>query len=111
MSKQQDWKTQLGNLIVPLDESSESEHEVEANSTHLQKLTVYKDNKRRKGKTVTIIEGFEGADEELEMLSKMIKMKCGVGGTAKDGEIVMQGDLKTKIKEILEKEGHKVKIK
>ena len=76
-----------------------------------QQLIVSIDKKQRKGKTVTLIEGFIGKTEDLEALAKLLKTKCGVGGSAKDGEIVIQGDFKQKVKEILEKEGYKVKVK
>ena len=76
-----------------------------------QQLIVSIDKKQRKGKTVTLVEGFIGKTEDLEALAKLLKTKCGVGGSAKDGEIVIQGDFKIKVKEILEKEGYKVKVK
>ncbi|MBK8674219.1 MAG: translation initiation factor [Bacteroidetes bacterium] len=111
--QEEDWKSKLSSLNLP-DDSNQDEIEplLEDKPSFIkQSLVVFKDSKRRKGKTVTIIEGFEGADEALEQLGKMLKTKCGVGGTAKDGEIIIQGDLKVKIKEFLEKEGHKVKVK
>ena len=76
-----------------------------------QQLIVSIDKKQRKGKTVTLIEGFIGKTEDLEALAKLLKTKCGVGGSAKDGEIVIQGDFKQKVKEILQKEGYKVKLR
>ena len=76
-----------------------------------QQLIVSIDKKQRKGKTVTLVEGFIGKTEDLEALAKLLKTKCGVGGSAKDGEIVIQGDFKIKVKEILEKEGYKVKLR
>jgi translation initiation factor 1 len=114
MPKQiEDWKNKLSSLNLPEDPNQdEIEPILEDKPIFIkQTLVVFKDSKRRKGKTVTIIEGFDGTDEELEQLGKMLKTKCGVGGTAKDGEIIIQGDLKVKIKEVLEKEGHKVKVK
>lgn len=63
------------------------------------------------GKTVTLTQNYIGKAEDLETLAKLLKTRCGVGGSAKDGEIVLQGDFKQKIKELLEKEGYKVKLK
>jgi translation initiation factor 1 len=76
-----------------------------------QKLYVSIDRKQRKGKEVTLIEGFVGTDEDLKELGKLLKSKCGVGGTAKDGEIMVQGAFKDKVADILTKEGYSVKKK
>lgn len=62
-----------------------------------QKLRVMLDSKQRAGKTVTVVSGFEGRPEDLEALGKLLKTKCGAGGTAKDGQIIVQGDYKAKI--------------
>jgi translation initiation factor 1 len=74
-----------------------------------QRLTVTLDKRNRSGKTVTLISGFIGTDGDLDSLARMLKTKCGTGGTAKDGQIIMQGDLRTKITEILKAEHYKVK--
>ena len=76
-----------------------------------QMLYVSLDSKRRKGKVVTLVEGFRGNTEELKTLEKLLKSKCGVGGTAKDGGIIIQGQLKQKVHDILAKEGFRVKMK
>lgn len=76
-----------------------------------QKLYVSIDRKSRAGKEVTLIERFMGTDEDLKDLGKLLKQKCGVGGTAKNGEILIQGNFKDKIFDILTKEGYQVKKK
>lgn len=76
-----------------------------------QKLHVSIDRKQRKGKEVTLIEGFVGTDDDLKELGKLLKSKCGVGGTAKDGNILIQGNFKQKIADLLQQEGYGVKQK
>ncbi len=76
-----------------------------------QKLYVSLDSKRRKGKTVTLVEGFVGSNDDLNDLGKFLKSKCGVGGAVKDGEILVQGNQKEKVGELLRKEGYSVKFK
>jgi translation initiation factor 1 len=74
-----------------------------------QKLRVVKDAKKRAGKTVTLVENYVGKDDDIDALCKLLKTKCGCGGSAKDGLIIIQGDVVTKVKEILIKEGYTVK--
>lgn len=88
-----------------------SEEEDETLPPNEQLLYVSIDRKQRKGKEVTIVEGFIGAQDDLDYLSKMLKTKCGVGGNAKEGNILIQGNKRDKVVEILEKEGYKVKKK
>jgi translation initiation factor 1 len=72
-----------------------------------QKLKVKLDSKRRAGKVVTLVEGFAGKEEDLEDLGKKLKSFCGTGGSAKDGEIIVQGDQREKVLQWLLKNGYK----
>lgn len=72
-----------------------------------QKLKVRLDTKHRGGKAVTLIEGFGGTDEDLQILGKALKNFCGTGGSAKDNEIIIQGDQRDKVLQWLQKNGYK----
>lgn len=74
-----------------------------------QYLEVHLDRKNRAGKIATLIKGFTGTEEDLKKLAKQLKMLCGVGGSQKDGEILIQGNFRDKIMEFLKKEGYNVK--
>ncbi len=84
---------------------------VELPSPADQTLYVSHDRKLRKGKTVTLVEGFVGSDSDLAALAAILKNKCGVGGSAKDGEIIVQGELRDKVAALLNQQGYKVKLK
>lgn len=71
-----------------------------------QKLRLNMERAGRGGKTVTLVKGFIGSDEDIIALCKLLKQKCGVGGSVKDGEIIIQGDLRQRIVDILKKEGY-----
>lgn len=76
---------------------------------HVQHLEAHFSNKGRGGKTVTVIKGFEGTTEEIKELAKYLKTQCSVGGSIKDFEIIIQGNMRDKIIQLLEKKGHIVK--
>jgi len=103
----------LGGIMYSTDPSFnyEQENDVPAEpvANNKQDLRVLLDRKNRGGKAVTLITGFAGAEDELDKLAKMLKTKCGVGGGAKDGEILLQGDFRDKVMAILQKEGYKAK--
>ena len=102
----------FGGIMFSTDPSFvyEEEAQIEENiSNSQQDLRVQLDKKNRGGKAVTLITGFRGSEEQLDVLAKMLKTKCGVGGSAKDGEIIIQGDFRDKVLLLLQKEGYKVK--
>ena len=104
-----DWKDRL-NVVYSTNPDfkyeNEGEQEQETLPNEKQLLRISLDKRNRKGKAVTLITGFVGTTGDLEALGKMLKVKCGVGGSAKDGEIIIQGDFRTKILELLQKEGY-----
>ncbi len=76
-----------------------------------QRLLVSIDKKQRKGKVVTLVQGFVGSSADLEVLAKELKRHCGVGGNAKEGEIIIQGDNKAKIHTFLSKKGYSIRVR
>lgn len=89
--------------------TEQTEQEPETLEPGRQKLIVGIDRRNRSGKQVTLVTGFIGRDEDLAALGKMLKSKCGTGGSAKDGEIIIQGDFRDRIVEILTAAGYKAK--
>lgn len=108
--KDQNWKDRL-NVVYSTNPDFQYDVENEAETDTLpkgqQKLRVSIERKHRGGKVVTLITGFIGTENDLKELGKLLKTKCGVGGSAKDGEIIVQGDFKTRIIELLKAEGYK----
>ena len=108
----QDWKDRLGTVYstnANYQYENEYEEEQETLLPKDQKLTVTLDKKHRKGKAVTLIKGFIGTEDDLKELGKKLKSKFGVGGSVKEGEIIIQGDFCNKVIELLTKDGYKVK--
>jgi translation initiation factor 1 len=107
-----DWKDRLGVVFSTNPDfnfTHDKDDEQETLQANRQDLRVCLDKKQRKGKSVTLITGFIGKDDDLKELGKLLKTKCGVGGTVKEGEILIQGDFRAKVLDILKKEGYKAK--
>ena len=108
----QDWKDRLGMVFsTNPDFQYEKDEGQQAESLPKNKQTLYVelDKKGRKGKAATLITGFVGSDDELKELARNLKTKCGVGGSTRDGEILIQGDFRDKIIQMLQAEGYKTK--
>lgn len=102
----------LGGMVYstnPNYKPEESDEPTESLSPSTQDLRVWLEKNHRGGKTATVIKGFVGSDDDLEALGKTLKTKCGTGGSAKDGEIIIQGDHREKIMTILAQLGYKAK--
>lgn len=107
-----DWKERLGTVYSTNPDfqyESTAGNESETLPPNKQDLRVQLDKKQRNGKKATLITGFIGTDDDLKELARKLKTKCGVGGSAKDSEILIQGDFCNKVIEILKTENYKVK--
>lgn len=107
--KKNDWKDRL-NIVYSTNPDFnyqlDEEEEQETVDPKQQKLRVSIEKKGRGGKTVTVISGFIGSEDDLKELGRMLKTKCGVGGAVKDGEILIQGEFKQRIIDLLKAEGY-----
>ena len=107
--KKNDWKERLNIVYSTNPDFEYSTDEIKENETlpkQQQKLRVSIEKNHRGGKTVTLVKNFIGTSDDMKELGKQLKTKCGVGGSAKDGEILIQGDFKEKVIDILKKEGY-----
>ena len=102
-----DWKDALAGLQVPHVETQEEEQA--SDTKQVQKTALNISFQRRNGKPATIITEFDGTDDELKDLAKYLKVQCGVGGSARGGEILIQGDVRAKVKDLLKAKGYKTK--
>lgn len=104
MVKDNDWKKRLGVVFSTNPDFVFEEEEEDVLSTLApseQRLRVRIEKNGRGGKTITVVKGFVGQDEDLKSLAKSLKTKCGVGGSVKDGDVIIQGDLKEKVVSLL----------
>jgi len=110
--EENDWKDRLG-MVYSTNPDFEYDYDEEAEAETLppnqQDLRVMLDRKNRKGKAATLVTGFVGTEDDLKALGKMLKTKCGVGGSAKEGEIIIQGDVRDKVLNLLKDAGYKAK--
>lgn len=107
-----DWKKRLGVVFSTNPDftyEEETEQEPATLAPEKQNLIVSIDRKGRGGKQVTLVTGFVGTSEDLAVLGRTLKVKCGVGGTAKDGEITIQGDFRDRVVALLKEMGYKAK--
>ena len=107
-----EWQKRLGMVYSTnpnVQFITEEEQEPQTLEPSKQRLIVSIDRSGRAGKQVTLVKGFVGTQEDLAALGKQLKVKCGVGGTAKDGEITIQGDLRDKVTELLKGMGYNAK--
>ena len=107
-----DWKKRLGVVYSTNPDFKYQTEETQEETTlppSRQRLIVRIDRRGRAGKQVALIEGFKGSGDDLAALAKTLKVKCGVGGSAKDGEITIQGDLRDKVTALLTSMGYGAK--
>jgi len=105
-----DWKKRLGVVYSTnpdFEYTTQTREEAETLPPEKQRLTVRIDRRHRAGKQVTLVEGFVGSSSDLLSLAKKLKSSCGTGGTAKDGEITIQGDMRDKLVGLLTEMGYK----
>ena len=107
-----DWKKRLGVVFSTNPDFAYTEQQEDVQQTlepSRQKLVVSIDRRCRAGKQVTLVSGFVGSDEDLAELGRTLKVKCGVGGSAKNGEITIQGDFRDRVTSLLNEMGYKAK--
>ncbi|HEY8404109.1 MAG TPA: translation initiation factor [Flavobacteriales bacterium] len=112
MAKNKNNSNSLGGFVFstnPNFRPEEEEEKMETLAPNQQDLRVWLEKNHRGGKTATVVKGFIGTDDDLDTLGKTLKTKCGTGGSAKDGEIIIQGDHREKVVALLIQMGYKAK--
>lgn len=109
MSKKKKLKGVVYSTNPDYNYSYDEEEEMETLPPNQQNLKVLLEKKHRGGKTVSLVTGFIGTKDDLEQLGKLLKTKCGTGGSVKDGEIIIQGDKRDLMIKILIEKGYKTK--
>lgn len=107
-----DWKKRLGVVFSTNPDFAYTQEDTQEEATlepSKQNLIVTIDRKGRGGKQVTLVSGFVGTSDDLAELGRTLKVKCGVGGSAKDGEITIQGDFRDRVTSLLKDMGYKAK--
>lgn len=108
MAKQNQWK-KLDGLVFSTDPDykiDQEQEEIETLPAQQQRLRIMLDKRNRKGKAVTLVTGFDGSEEDLKALGKSLKSYCGVGGSVKEGEVIVQGDQRDKVLKYLLDKGY-----
>ncbi|MBQ8062165.1 MAG: translation initiation factor [Bacteroidales bacterium] len=112
MKPENDWKQRLGVVYSTDPGFNYSKEEIPQEETlepSRQRLIVSIDRRNRGGKQVTLVSGFVGTEEDLASLGRTLKVKCGVGGSAKDGQITIQGDFRDRVTALLKEMGYNAK--
>ena len=107
-----DWKSRLGMVYSTnpdFEYRTDERTEPETLPPARQQLRVWLDRKQRAGKVVTLVRGFVGREADLADLARLLKTRCGVGGAAKEGEIIIQGDHRDRVAELLIRSGYRCK--
>lgn len=107
-----DWKSRLGVVYSTNPDFAYQQADTPEEETlppERQRLIVGIDRRNRGGKQVTLVTGFVGREEDLKELGRTLKLRCGVGGTAKDGEITVQGDFRDRVVALLKELGYNAK--
>ncbi len=104
----EDWKDKLSSLYGAVPKADGAD-EAPTPAAPAGKQTLRVELDRRNGKPATLVTEFAGSDEELKALAKTLKVKCGAGGSARGGEILVQGDVRAKVAELLEGMGYRVR--